>query len=245
LEHGWHKKAHAEARRSLALDRTSMDGWALLITCTIAGMRTNPNYRDDLQAVSFEAVEAVKIVKTDAWKKIMLHTYAFIAYGIEKIDIAWGHLQEILRLVREGGRKGQAEDQHALEEILRFIPSDALASFYPALKELAALLPGIGHTGALIKLDDLRLSFEIEGLVKKGFHEIFRDLFRILIADFVDAEDECEIVTIECILNPHRNSRSAGTSPRWTVTTPAPAAAAKNTNDAAGRELRASIFSET
>ncbi|MDR2133760.1 MAG: SEC-C domain-containing protein [Treponema sp.] len=61
---------------------------------------------------------------------------------------------------------------------------------------MADLLPD-KHDFIRGKLDAVRLGFEIEGLVKKNFHEIFRDLFRILNADFEEEGDEPEITAIE------------------------------------------------
>jgi tetratricopeptide (TPR) repeat protein len=196
-ERGWHKKALAEARRSLTLDPSSMDSWSLFISCTIAAFKDSSDSWDELKNVSRDALEAVKTVKTDEWKKIHLHTYAFITGGISETGIARGHLREIIRLVREGGRDGRDEGQQALKEILSFIPEEGLGFFYPELKGLADLLPDRDDKKIRRKLDDIRLNFEIEGLPKKGFHEIFRDLFRIINADFEGEEDELEILSIE------------------------------------------------
>ncbi|MDR1636754.1 MAG: DnaJ domain-containing protein, partial [Treponema sp.] len=74
FERGWNKKALAEIRRALSLDRSSTDGWSLLISCTIGGIRGNPDFLQELKAISAEALEAVKTVKTDEWEKIHLYT---------------------------------------------------------------------------------------------------------------------------------------------------------------------------
>jgi uncharacterized protein YecA (UPF0149 family) len=59
----------------------------------------------------------------------------------------------------------------------------------------------------LIKLDDVRLSYHAEKLVKKGFHEIFCDLFRLLLRNFeLSNEEELEILAIECYLLDKRDS---------------------------------------
>jgi curved DNA-binding protein CbpA len=199
IERGWHKKALAETRRALELDRTSMDSWSVLISCVIAGMRSSnsDDTWDELQAVSNEALEAVKAVKAEEWKKIHLHTYAFIAAGIANGNIAKGHLKEIIRLVREGGRDGQEEGRQALKEILMSIPGEGLFSLYSELKELADLLPGMDNPIVRIKLEIIRLNSLIESLVDKKFHEIFRDLFRLLNSDYGGDEDELEIIAIE------------------------------------------------
>jgi curved DNA-binding protein CbpA len=200
LERGWNKKALAEIRRALALDRSSIDGWSSLISCTIADMAGNPDIWDELQAVSQEAIAAVQAVKTDEWKKIILYTHAFIASGDGESSKSRGYLREILRLIREGGRNGREEGRNALQEILRYIPANALTDCYPELKEMVDLLPDMTDKLVRNKLDAIRLGCEIRGLEKKKFHEIFHDLFIILNADFEDDKDEIELTAIECVL---------------------------------------------
>jgi curved DNA-binding protein CbpA len=205
LERGWHKKALNEVRRALTLDRSSISGWSLLISC-IAVDAKNKDIWNELKNLATEALEAVKAVKVNEWEKIHLYCYAFITAGIKNSVIARGHLREIIRLTREGGRNGRTDGEHALIEILRTIPSEGMTDFYPELKELADLLPNIDDVLARIKLDDIRLNFEIEGLVKKGFPEIFRDLLRILNAEFDEFDEfeedgyEYEVMAIECLI---------------------------------------------
>jgi curved DNA-binding protein CbpA len=200
IERGWHKKALTEARRSLTLDRYSIDSWAALIACNCTNLLLNEETWDEVQDLCAEALETLKDVKTDEWKKIHLYTYAFITCGIKKKDLARGHLKEILRLTREGDRESQEEGMEALEKILHIIPAQSLAAFYPELKELTALFPRMGNNLVLIKIDDVRLSFEVEGLINKGFEEIFRDLLRVLLSDYEEDAEELEILAIECIL---------------------------------------------
>jgi curved DNA-binding protein CbpA len=204
-ERGWNKKALAEIRRALALDRSSTDGWSSLISCMIMDMANNPNFWNDLQTASLEALEAVKAVKTDEWKKIILYTHAFIFNGNPKNAVAKDYLREIIRLIREGGRDGRKEGQYALREILRFIPANALTNFYPELNEIANLSPDMADKLIRNNLDAIRLNLEIEELVNKKFHEIFRDLFRMLNADFEDDEYELEVMAIECIILNNKN----------------------------------------
>lgn len=196
FDRGWHKKALAEAQRSLALDRSSVDGWSLLVACTVEGLKSNPASWDELGAITGEALEAVRDVKTSEWEKIYLHAYAFLTAGIEKIDSAENHLREIIRLIREGGRMGREDGRKALSDILFFIPANSLAALYPKLKEMADLLPDLSAS-TRGQLDTVRLGFEIEALMEKGFHEIFRDLFRILNTGFEDEGGEIEVAAIE------------------------------------------------
>jgi tetratricopeptide (TPR) repeat protein len=197
VERGWYKKAIAEIRRAIALDRSSIDSWSLLISCSIANANNKPHAWDELKAVSREAVEAVKAVKADEWKKIHLYTYAFITCGIKQTDRAGVYLREMIRLIREGGRDGQEEGQESLKEILAAVPEEGLFSFYAELKEMVDLLPGANNRIVRTKLETIRLNAQIESLVDKKYSGIFRDLFRILNADFEDDEDELEVIAIE------------------------------------------------
>jgi curved DNA-binding protein CbpA len=196
LDRGWVKKAQAEIRRSLSLDRSSIAGWSLLISCAVKDMKNSADIWDGLGALTAEALEAVKEVKTGEWEKIYLYTHAFIAAGIKRIDQAGGYLREIIRLIREGGREGGKEGGLAMQEILLFIPPNSLVSLYPELKEMADLLPDIPES-IQEKLDAVRRGVEIEGLPKKKFHEIFCDLFRILNDEDRDEADELEVTAIE------------------------------------------------
>jgi curved DNA-binding protein CbpA len=196
-DRGWHKKAVTEIRRALTLDHRSIDAWTLLTSCITISMRNDPDIWDELDKTASEAVEAVKTVKTDEWKKIILYTNLFIACGVSKITTAGGYLREIIRLVRENGRNGREEGRQALREILHIVPCESLASLYSGLEELADLVSDANDPAVRNKLDDVKLSLEIEDLEKKGFHEIFRDLFRILNAGFEEDYDEIEVLAIE------------------------------------------------
>jgi tetratricopeptide (TPR) repeat protein len=199
IDRGWHKKAFTEIRRAIAMDRRSIDNWSVLITCNMLSFLTHPDWEESY-TLCLEALEAVKDVKIEEWKKIHLYTYAFITSGIKKKGEGREHLKELLRLTRESGREGREEGKEALEEIVKFLPTQGLAVFYDDLKELAALFSDTDDNLALIKLDDARLIAESNALVQKGFHEIFRDLFRMIIDDVGGEEEELEILAIECIL---------------------------------------------
>ncbi|MDR1949287.1 MAG: DnaJ domain-containing protein [Spirochaetaceae bacterium] len=199
-DRGWNRKALAETRRALALDRSSIDSWTLLITCTIAGLKNSHDTWDELKDICREALEAVKPVKTKEWEKIHLYVHALITTGIAEPDLVRDYLREIVRLVRESGRDGLDEGQEGLNEILLFIPAEGLGFLYPDLKELADLLPDTNDKKTQRRLEDIRLNFEIEGLTEKGFHEMFRDLFRIVNADIEEEHDAIELASIEYII---------------------------------------------
>jgi curved DNA-binding protein CbpA len=196
-DRSWHKKALAEVHRALDMDRASIDSWSLLVSCITANEIKSPSSLDELEKICREALEAVKEIKTDEWQKIYLYAHAFISGGIKKINTGKDYLREVLRLIREGGRDGQEEGQFALNEILRLVPGEGLAGVYPELKEMAGLLPDMNNKKLRAKLEDIRLGALIEGLVEKKYPEIFRDLFRILNADFEEDEDELEVIAIE------------------------------------------------
>jgi curved DNA-binding protein CbpA len=196
FERGWHKKALAETRRSLSLDSTSADSWLLLISCTAKTLE-NTGVWDELRELSLEALEAIKNVNVDGWKKIQLHTYAFAAAGPENTGGARGSLQEILRLIREGGRRERDEGGRALSEILIIVPAGNLTELYPKLREIADLVPDAIDEKARGKLNDIRLNFEIERLEEGGFSGIFHDLFALLNAEFAEEEDEIDLMAME------------------------------------------------
>jgi curved DNA-binding protein CbpA len=201
FDRGWHKKAHNEAQRALVLDSSSIDSWCLFIFSYIEGVKLKADIWENLEQIISEALEAVKEVKTDEWNKIPLHLHALLAAGIKKIDVCRHHLREIIRLTRENGRSGRNEGQTALGELFSLIPSNSLAMLYAELQELTALLPDMpGMMREQLKA--VELDATIESLPEKKYHEIFRDLFRILNADDEQEEDELEleVAAIECHL---------------------------------------------
>jgi curved DNA-binding protein CbpA len=205
FERGWNKKALDETRRALALDPGSMEGWSLFLSCTAALRKGKPNFFDEMQSLSVEALEAVKGVKTNEWEKIHLYAYAFITGGIENTDAAGGYLREIIRLIREGGRKGQDEGRFALKEIMRAIPAEALTAFCPEFEEMTDLLPDLDDELVFSKLDDIRLNLDIERLEEKKYSELFYDLFTILNSEIEDDEDELEVVAMEYVILNEKN----------------------------------------
>ncbi|MDR2210380.1 MAG: DnaJ domain-containing protein [Spirochaetaceae bacterium] len=196
FDRGWHKKAMAEARRSLTLERASIDGWSLAVSCALESLKNGPGALKELGELLDEALEAVQGVTASEWEKIYLHTHAFLVTGLKNVSRAKNHLREIIRLIREGGRNGQNLGQWALNEIFMLIPAGSLALLYPDLTEMANLLPDI-HGPVREKLKAVRLSFEIENLEEKKFSGIFTDLFRILNAGFEEDEDELNLTAME------------------------------------------------
>jgi curved DNA-binding protein CbpA len=199
LDRGWHKKALTEIRRSLDLDRASIDSWSLLMTCTAMRDQGKPNW-NEFYALSLEALKAVKEVTADEWKKIQFHSYAFVTGGAQNPRRVRVHLQEIIRLIREGGREGQDEGRNALKELLHLVPCEFLTDFYGEFKEMADLLSGMNDRYVRGQLEIMGLNFLIEGLVKKKFPEIFRDLLRLINAEMEDEEDELDIAAAECMI---------------------------------------------
>jgi curved DNA-binding protein CbpA len=202
LERGWNKKAVAETRRALGLDRSSLEAWALLVSCTGVGTKNKPAMQAEMKSVCQEALEAIKIIKTGEWEKMYIYTYAFILTCLKEKDKAREYLREIIRITREGGRKGQEEGLHAIQEIVRIIPGDVLANFYPELREGAALFSKADEDSLLQEIDEIKLDFDIERLGEKGFPDVFYDLFVLLTCDpdFESDEDEIELTVMEFII---------------------------------------------
>jgi curved DNA-binding protein CbpA len=205
LDRGWNKKAVAETRRALTLDPSSPDGWSLLISCTIAGIKNNPAAWLELENVCREALKSIKTVKTDEWKKIYIYTYAFITIGAKERNKARDYIREIIRLTREGGRNGKTEGWQSLQEILVGVPGFGLAGFYSELQEMISLFPDADERSLRAKLEEIKINFDIEHLVEKQFPEIFRDLFRILNSDYELEGDELELIAIEFIILENKN----------------------------------------
>jgi curved DNA-binding protein CbpA len=197
-ERGWTKKALDTAQRVIDLDRPSIESWLLFIGCTIEqGRKNGQDLFDHLHALSVEALKAVRAVKKDEWKKITLYVHALVTSGTRNINAARDNLREIIRLVREGGRNGQDEGSQGLKEILTVIPTAGLGELYPDLKKLSELLPDTGDASLLRKLNEVKISFEIQGLMDKGFHVLFHDLLNLLNFKYNDDEDKLEIIAME------------------------------------------------
>jgi curved DNA-binding protein CbpA len=198
LERGWNKKAITEARRAVELNPKSVANWCLLIVCSEQDKSIDS--MDAMRDLFDRAIEAVKGEKTDECGKIYIYTGAVIFGGSKRQDVSAKHLREILRLVRENGQDGQKEGRTAIKELLRNIPTEGLAAFYPELKELADLLPGVAKERFMNKFDDIRLGFEINNLEKEGFGNIFHDLLWGLNAEITGIEEELERLAMECLL---------------------------------------------
>jgi curved DNA-binding protein CbpA len=205
-DRGWHKKAAAELKRTIALDSSSLDAWSLVMYCIVEKMHNAPDRDvvfDELKTSAQEAIKAVNEVKENEWKKINLYAYAFITSSDKDHRITEGYLEEIARLIREGGRGGQQNGMNALVTILDSVPNYNLGVFYSEIKKIAELLPELTverktrPNPVNVRIENIRINYEIENLEKKGFSEVFRDLFRVLKADFEEEDDEVEIAAME------------------------------------------------
>ncbi|GHU61446.1 hypothetical protein FACS189445_3440 [Spirochaetia bacterium] len=203
FDRGWHKKAETEVKRTIALDPSSLDGWSLLINCVAVKGRNVLDRGivvDEVKATVREAIKAVAGVKESEWKKIYLYSHAFATSSDQDAGVSRGYLEEIARLIREGGRDGCKSGMNALMAILDSVPNFHLGFFYKEIQKIADLLPELmverkkGPNPVRVHIEKIRTQYEIENLPQKGFSEIFRDLFRLLTAEF---EDEIEIAAIE------------------------------------------------
>ncbi|GHU13409.1 hypothetical protein FACS1894161_3340 [Spirochaetia bacterium] len=206
FERGWHKKAAAELKRTFSLDPESLDAWSLSIQCVVEKVRTAPDKNvvfDEMGTVVQEALKAVAGVKENEWKKIYLYSHAFTTSPEKDRSVTKGYLEEIARLIREGGRDARESGVEALIMILTSVPDFPLGFFYQEIKKIADLLPELmvekksGPNPVRVRIENIRINYEIENLEKKGFPEVFGDLFRLLNADFEEDDDEIEIAAIE------------------------------------------------
>ncbi|MDR1930814.1 MAG: DnaJ domain-containing protein [Treponema sp.] len=206
FERGWHKKGLAEVRRALTLDRSSISAWLLLIDLSFARLEESREITwDEIKALVREAIEAVKAVKEDEWKKITLYTQAFITVGNGDGSGAEAYLEEILRLIPSGGRERLEEGRRSLEAILKAVPNDALGDFYPGLKKMADLLPGADSGPVHWHLENVRMSFELSKLEEKGYPGTLQDLLRLINADLEGEEDEYELALMEFYILSHKS----------------------------------------
>ncbi|GHT87080.1 hypothetical protein FACS1894137_13640 [Spirochaetia bacterium] len=206
LARGWHKKAEAEVKRTLTLAPSSVDAWSLLINCIAARGRNAPDrdiLQSELKTTVREALRVIKEVKGNEGKKIYLYSYAFILSSDLDRHVTGGYLEEIARLIREGGREAREEGLDAFVHILDHVPNFILGLFYNEIKKITDLLPELmaerkkGLNPVRVRIEKIRTRYEIENLPKKGFSEIFCDLFRLLTADFEDDDDEIELAAME------------------------------------------------
>jgi tetratricopeptide (TPR) repeat protein len=199
LDRGWHKKAYNEAQRAVTLAPDDVENWIMLLDCMGCGKDPVDSMKE-MRDVSTRAIQAIQAVKTNEWKKIHVYTIAFVAHVPDGYEKTVSYLREVVRLVRENGRDGQKDGKTALREIMRTLPPSILAVFYPELKELASLLPGIQNSPIMDDIDDIRVDAEVNNLEKEGFDKIFPALFHTLNSTFNDIEDEMELLTIEYAL---------------------------------------------
>jgi hypothetical protein len=166
-------------------------------------MKADPNHEGliaEVRAVVEKALKAVKDVKEDEWKKIFLFSFAisFSTYKDRSTDA--GYLEELARLIREGGRHGQREGMQAIHAILGTVPDSILGSFYNEIKKIADLLPelsaGRGHP-LRVQIENLKINYEAENLEKKGFSPLICDLLSLLSTDLDGDEDEINIAAME------------------------------------------------
>jgi tetratricopeptide (TPR) repeat protein len=202
---GWIRKALDTAQQAIALDRSSIESWLLLVGCVIEQGEGGQDLLDRLRAVSLEALEALRPVKNEEWKKIPLHVHMVTSAGVKNIDAGRDHLREIIRLVREGGRNGQDEGRDALKELLDVIPFPILGILCQDLEELVALLPDTGDAASLKALNDARVFYDIQSLEAKGFGVVFHDLLSLLQFGLDEDEDKLEILAMELEIIDHRD----------------------------------------
>jgi tetratricopeptide (TPR) repeat protein len=176
---GWRKKALAQYWRVLAIDNADAECWSSLIHCHAKA--------DEWEEAKKLCPQAVEAVKAKGRGTIYLYVYAFLFCAEDDNDAAEGYLKDILRLMREGRQDSPEESERAVSELLNFILNPKLLHLFPYIQQMADLLPHIN--GELQeRLDDVKRYFEIDGLEKNGFSNLFFDLFMPLVIED-DSED--------------------------------------------------------
>ncbi|GHU41935.1 hypothetical protein FACS1894190_10620 [Spirochaetia bacterium] len=210
LDRGWHKKFEVELKRTLTLDPSSLRAWSLTINGIVRKTRTaaDPDTAfDEIKVVTLKAIKAVKDVKENEWEKIHLYTHAVITSPKEDVGVVAGYLDEIARIIRDGGRTAREEGMTSLLAIFNGIPSYRLCPFYNEVKKITDLLPELQKSNSIrVKIENIRINCEIENLMEKGFSKVLYDLFSLLASEFEEEDDEFEIAAMEFEILKNRNT---------------------------------------
>ncbi|GMO29017.1 MAG: hypothetical protein Ta2B_09960 [Termitinemataceae bacterium] len=211
LSRGWHKKANDEVNRSLAIDPLCLGAWVIAVNCIVMKMKTayNPGeVIDELRTTLKKAIETVKDVKEKEWDKIFLYANAFAMSTGEDQNITACYLEEIANIISRNGKPAHMDGMESLTLILDCATDSYLACYYNEIKKIADQLPDLTADKTprhpiMVSIDGIRKYAGIEHIEKKGFSEVFADMFKLLVSSFgdedfeVDAEDKIELAAME------------------------------------------------
>ncbi|MDR1046260.1 MAG: DnaJ domain-containing protein [Treponema sp.] len=172
----WHKKALAQYRRALELDKNDSESWLSLIKYHV-----DMDERDEAEAVCREALDTVGEAGG-----IYLYLCAFEFFETADAALAEQSLKNILRKAKEihpgtsTGASSLSEDdfETIVFGLLNHIEGQESIHLYPYIKELAALLPRI-NDDQRERLAWAERNYEITTIEEKGFGALFHDILII------------------------------------------------------------------
>jgi hypothetical protein len=172
----WHKKALAQYRRALELDKSDPECWLSFIKYLI-----EMDECDEARVICRQALDAVG--ETGG---IYLYLTAFMLFETEDAALAGQNLETIILKAKEmhsgasaGASPFKEDDYEAAVFILlsRIEEQDSI-HFFPYIKEMAALLPRINDEQRE-RLDWAERNYDITTIESKGFGSLFHDLLLI------------------------------------------------------------------
>jgi hypothetical protein len=172
----WHKKAFAQYRRALELDKSNPGCWLSFIKYHI-----DMDEWDEARAVCRQALDTVGEAGS-----IYLYVCAFDLFESTDTVLAEQNLKNILRKAKEmhsgtltGASSLNEDDFEAIVfGLLNRIEGEESIHLYPYIKELAALLPRI-NDDRRERLAWAERNYEITTIEEKGFDALIHDLLII------------------------------------------------------------------
>jgi curved DNA-binding protein CbpA len=192
---GWRKKAAAQFRRALELDRGNADYWSELIHCLVEGEEGG-----EARKACREALEAVG----ENCGYIPLYIHAFLLQVEDDSNAAEGYLQKIIALMRAAKATEEMNIHDALWEMLHTILALRMLNLFPYIQEIADMLPHKDKK-LLEFFEEVKRIYVIESLEEKGFSDLFHDLLVILAGKFDSDEDRQQQLVMEWIILSEQN----------------------------------------
>jgi Flp pilus assembly protein TadD len=189
-ERSWRKKAIAQYRRALEIDRTNADCWSEMIHCLVEG-----DEEGEARKVCREALEAAG----ENCGYIPLYIHAFLLLVKDDRDSAEGYLQKILALMRTAKTTDEMNLHDALWEMLHTIMDEQMMSLFPYIQEMTDML---SHKDKkfLNFLEESKRVYTLESLTEKGFSDLLHDLFVTLLWESDSDEDRRQQLVMEWII---------------------------------------------
>ncbi|MDR1575100.1 MAG: DnaJ domain-containing protein, partial [Treponema sp.] len=130
---GWDRKAFAQYKRTLEIDRGSASSWSAIID-----YRIKAGEEEEARKICAEAIEAVK--KQDS-ETLYLYGQAF-CLGPAAASTE-DHLKSMIRLIRSGRKEILEEGEPAVSHLLDFylIAAPDEMRFFPYIEQMMELLP--------------------------------------------------------------------------------------------------------